>query len=707
MAQEFLPLCDVLFNIISLAAYFCDVVFDLVTVYTLYDRDNTVWFSVSLACIMTSLLSCQMLSLRWCLRRSDKPGSHVTSIVLLHCCQAGVLWRYFKLFIPVDLRSVKHEVRDLCVLRMIHAFCESIPMLMIQLYLIWNKEQASDITQLNVVSVVFSLFNVCWALASFNKHVRRRNIHKLVLTWLGVISQFVWRLGTVSSRVVVLTVYATLYGHWTLLVISLHWMCMFLWLISPRNIFHGEKISWLKKCLFSVIVAFVYIFCYINLQEASSRHKIITFYMTMFLENSLLMAVWLGQRPATMWFEIPVVSVAWGGFIIGVVFMVIYYRFFHIRQMKYTNASNESMANFSCAACQSRSCSDHVIRSTSNVFSEASTAETILSHPNVVFKTHLSGDFSNGNCSSNGMVSYVPGVFNCRLNPALMKRKKKKPTTFVPPPVVHISLTGNEKMDHPFWKKSLPKLVSSDQDGSVGSRVNIQQKLQEKKQQQLQELKDIEEEIKQGKIQKPHPMEISEQGTLRQPIPRSKKQPWVKPEPPAPHPQYKMKQRRHRAKTPEILLTPHYLENCRVYYDYKDHRWKYGHIYYHHPSDVSSSNVSGPVKVQDVALPSCDHHVVMYKSYRIPSDLDSQISLPRSYTLPREFKYYRKPRVRKTIRTDHFVTSTNSSDGDVDSGDDDFDSNQHSPVNGLSIPYNWGLNGYRNPAMRNFHETQL
>ena len=54
---------------------------------------------------------------------------------------------------------------------------------------------------------------------------------------------------------------------------------------------------------------------------------------------------------------------------------------------------------------------------------------------------------------------------------------------------------------------------------------------------------------------------------------------------------------------------------------------------------------------------------LMYKSYRIPSDMDSQISLPRSYTLPREFKYYRRPKSRKAIRSEHFVASTNSSDG--------------------------------------------
>lgn len=56
-------------------------------------------------------------------------------------------------------------------------------------------------------------------------------------------------------------------------------------------------------------------------------------------------------------------------------------------------------------------------------------------------------------------------------------------------------------------------------------------------------------------------------------------------------------------------------------------------------------------------------HDEMYKSYRMTSDLDSQVSLPRSYTLPRQFKYYRKPKQRKPIRTEHFIASTNSSDG--------------------------------------------
>lgn len=174
-------------------------------------------------------------------------------VLVLHATQLGVLWRYAKLFVPVDLRHVKHEVRDLCMLRLVHAFCEAAPMLLLQLYVLVNlqnenhmnavklkalasghhlsstalvqqtslaEQQQKTFRDLNMVSATLSLFSVCWALASFSKNVRLQNVHRLVLTWLGVIFQFLWRLGTVISRVISLTVYASVYSHWVFLVIS-------------------------------------------------------------------------------------------------------------------------------------------------------------------------------------------------------------------------------------------------------------------------------------------------------------------------------------------------------------------------------------------------------------------------------------------------------------------------------------------------------
>lgn len=168
--------------------------------------------------------------------------------------------------------------------------------------------------------------------------------------------------------------------------------------------------------------------------------------------------------------------------------------------------------------------------------------------------------------------------------------------------------------------------------------------MQEKKQKQLAELKIIEEEIKQGKLVGPEGAEFDD----RQPIPRTKRhvEPQLlslaslnnlasygvnlnrRPPPRAP-----------RSRTPELLLAPRYLYcDCSIVPE---------------PEAVEMPVAHGA------------------------SDLESQLSLPRSYTLPREFKYYRRQRAGRSIQP---VASTNSSDGDVDSADDESDCNHAPPV---------------------------
>jgi hypothetical protein len=138
------------------------------------------------------------------------------------------------------------------------------------------------------------------------------------------------------------------------------------------------------------------------------------------------------------------------------------------------------------------------------------------------------------------------------------KRKKKKPTSFIPPPNLNLPIASNGlnmsssvqqstnssiqpqistsnmngPMPIPFWRQPLPRNSiaggSSETEGSVASsRINIQLKLQEKKQKQLAELKIIEEEIKQGKLGRSskmtHENEEGENILPRLPAPRAKK----------------------------------------------------------------------------------------------------------------------------------------------------------------------------------------
>lgn len=88
--------------------------------------------------------------------------------------------------------------------------------------------------------------------------------------------QFLWRLGTVGARVISLTAYAAIYKYWVLLVLGLHWLSMLLWLHSPKNVFHGERMSPKRKAFLFALLAFVFTFEYVNLLENNHREKMVS-----------------------------------------------------------------------------------------------------------------------------------------------------------------------------------------------------------------------------------------------------------------------------------------------------------------------------------------------------------------------------------------------------------------------------------------------
>eukprot|EP00090_Calanus_glacialis_P038767 TRINITY_DN67574_c0_g1_i1.p1 TRINITY_DN67574_c0_g1~~TRINITY_DN67574_c0_g1_i1.p1 ORF type:complete len:674 (-),score=96.41 TRINITY_DN67574_c0_g1_i1:90-2111(-) len=482
MGVEFLPICDVLFNVVSLASYFCDVVFDVIATYTFYVSGHFVWFGISLFSIIISLLACQIISAKWMLKQEryrNMSRRRLLILSIVHTLGGGMVWRYSLLFAPIQLEHVKQEMRNLCVLRMIHGFAESMTLLLIQTYIACTSPDS--VQEINVISMALSLFNVCWALASFTKNIRQHNVHRLVLTWIGVIFQFMWRLGTLTSRVLVLVLYSTVYTYWVFLVVILHWITMMLWVLSRYAAFKAERLTRLQKIGLSVFVSYIHIFCYVNLEEQSTKLKIVTFYSIMLVENILLIALWtLGEQftnGMAGWDRNKIFIAVFSSFFLGLFFMLIYYRYFHVRKL----------------------------------------AAALNYNPEAVEKPRKPQSPSYSSSDDPAVT-----VFNCALNPALRK-KKKMPSRSVPfPPPGENSHPSTV----PFWKEPLPVEERTAGDGLSYSRTtsvdDIRQKLQEKKEKQMQELRRIEDDIAAGRIERPN-MALG----VSQPIPDSKRQPMV------------------------------------------------------------------------------------------------------------------------------------------------------------------------------------
>ena len=417
---DFLPVCDLLFNFISVATYFCDVAFDMIVAYALYQGQqqqqsteaiSVVFFVLVVGFILSSLLLTQAFSLR-CYYRQEHNSSQLHWIFVMSshflCC--GVFWRYGRLLLaPIDISVVKNEMSCLSVLRIVHAYVQCVPNLLIKTYLITTVANMNEVhSQILYGSSALSFFSLCWAMASFNKNIQQKNIHRLILTWIGVISQLLWRMGTISSRILTMVLYASVYHLWIIVFNVLHWICMFLWLLFLRKDISHESgnesssnksdVCKLKSIGTSCILSFIFMIDFLNIDNARTQVKMTVYYAIVLIENVLLFSLWCTNIQTSLKYDfktrVQIGIITFLPFLGGIFFMAVYYKVFHVNKTKMPKSAEVG---------------------------------------------------NNGEAPDST-------VFNCALNPA-MRKKKKIPRVIPPPPP-----TGtNGEMFKPFWKEPLPQ----------------------------------------------------------------------------------------------------------------------------------------------------------------------------------------------------------------------------------------------------------
>ena len=245
---------------------------------------------------------------------------------------------------------------------------------------------------------------------------------------------------------------------------------------SLKFLLQNERLTTKNKVLLSIFVSFVHVFCYLNLEEQNTKLKIITYYSIMLVENVLLMTLWtLGTAAAAgptaspanlasgedlQWYPYSrdrIYVAVFTSFFIGLLFMIIYYKFFHVRKL---------------SATLSYSPTDVLDNKVKQANNNSSAAREVAAAARAA-----------GGHLGRGQDPAVT-VFNCALNPALRK-KKKLPSRSVPPPGSGGGGGGGSDTSFgavPFWKEPLPGEVRTEGDGFSYSRTtsvdDIRQKLQ-------------------------------------------------------------------------------------------------------------------------------------------------------------------------------------------------------------------------------------
>ena len=234
----------------------------------------------------------------------------------------------------LDFAAFLGEWRDISMLRLLQAFLESAPQLVLQLYILLQRSHPFEWrTDWLIASAAgSSLLSMIWAILAYSKSLRdfRKQGYKLSLP--GLLFQLLWRISMVTSRVVAMVLFASSFQNWLFVALGTHWLLMTTWLICQRTRFCTDEDGKEHPCrekLFCAVIGFMYIFCFFNTREGMTRKRVVLFYSIILVENSLLVSMWYPHRTFQGVAAFSALGVVWGGLVFGILCMILYYRFYH------------------------------------------------------------------------------------------------------------------------------------------------------------------------------------------------------------------------------------------------------------------------------------------------------------------------------------------------------------------------------------------
>lgn len=235
--------------------------------------------------------------------------------------------------------------RDTILVRFFHGFLSSAPHLTLHLYALLVSITSSSPTVIPLSPAVLSALGISAISVlyttltfAFNDRVSGKNRRVILPAHL---SQALWYLCMLGSRVAALTVFAYAYSFYVVAVIGGHWVLSFLLLLIERTTFcadiertaNGElkftRRLWLE-IPFDFIAAGVYVFVYFNPKRGRTRYWAGAFHLLMLAENTTmsLLFFFAGGSLGVLFTSVSL-GVGVGLYLLGLVFMFSYYCIYH------------------------------------------------------------------------------------------------------------------------------------------------------------------------------------------------------------------------------------------------------------------------------------------------------------------------------------------------------------------------------------------
>lgn len=134
----------------------------------------------------------------------------------------------------------------------------------------------------------------------------------------------------VVSRILALSLLASIYPTWMGIVIALHWGMMSIWLALGQQ----QTTACSNRCeelLLSASLGLAYVVAFISPRDGPTRYIYLVYYLVCVMENTAALVVWCVMNNSTdnplLYYGAPSVQVA--SFLLAIIFLFIYYYYCH------------------------------------------------------------------------------------------------------------------------------------------------------------------------------------------------------------------------------------------------------------------------------------------------------------------------------------------------------------------------------------------
>ncbi|CAN9503534.1 unnamed protein product [Ophioblennius macclurei] len=342
---------DFSLSIVGLVILVMDVVLDVMAVVDFYQAGAYVTLGLLVLFLVGSSFLVQIFSWLW--YKSDN-FEFLTSMEqrvsrqclgIFHLFQLGIYFRHLGM-LEISLKTfcmnsndesqntAAYLSHDLSMLRIVETFSESAPQLVLMLTILVQKGDPDPITVMKAVAsasaLAFSVTMYQRSLRSFLPDTNKQTVKTSLVFYF-------WNLLLISSRLVALALFASVLPCFIIAHFFCSWMLFFFFAWMAKTDFMDGNVC--GEWLYRATVALIWYFDWFNVIHGKTRYKTLLYHGFILADISMLCFLWFWEV-TTPEYVIPPQYAAIAAatvifvYILGLIFKVVYYRFFHPNVVK-------------------------------------------------------------------------------------------------------------------------------------------------------------------------------------------------------------------------------------------------------------------------------------------------------------------------------------------------------------------------------------